>query len=244
MYEIYALKVSEREVDSPILFSQTDYGKKSILVYYFWCLKGDGHTILVDTGISPDELRRRGITEGTDREELLTRIGVTAGDVDTIILSHLHSDHFADPLIYSKAIFYVQRKEVEFWSGEVKDSTQTVDISTLQKLDRDGRVRFLDGDSEIYPGVSTQCWGAHTPGLQVITVQTARGTVLLCVDFFHMYRNWEDQIPASATNLAEWMSGIKKIEGMGLPKDSVIPGHDSLLLTKFTKVAENVVKLA
>jgi glyoxylase-like metal-dependent hydrolase (beta-lactamase superfamily II) len=246
MYEVYALKVAERAVESSLLFFQSDYGKKSTLTYYFWCLKGNGHTILVDTGMSIDELQKRGIAEYADRKELLSQIGVAPEDVDSIILSHLHGDHFSDPIIYSNATFYVQRKEVEFWSEEAQSlmrSAHTADILTFQRLNIAGRVKFLDGDSAIFPGVNTLAWGAHTPGLQLVTVQTASGTLLLCSDFCDMYRNLEEKIPGSSTNLDEWMRGMRKIELLSLSDELIIPGHDPLVMNRFTSVANNVVRL-
>ncbi|MFC2022346.1 MBL fold metallo-hydrolase [Chloroflexota bacterium] len=173
MYEIYALKVAEREAESPQFFLLTDYGKKIIIAYYFWCLKGNGHTILVDTGISPGEIERRKITAVATREEVLSQIDVRPDDVDTIIVSHLHGDHFAGPEIYSNATFYIQRKEVEFWSGEVQRFQSSPPwrgkpgggILTFQKFNMAERIRFLDGDCEIYPGLGTLGWGFHTPGL-------------------------------------------------------------------------------
>lgn len=256
MYEIYALKIAEREVESPEIFSHTDYGKRVMVDYYFCCLKSNSHTILLDTGISSDELKARKITGTPTREELLSRIGIRLDAVDTVIVSHLHGDHFADPRIYPKAVFYVQRREVEFWSGEIQSFQAIIsppflqgkplaDILTFQKLNMEGRVRFLDGDSEIYPGVRTLAWGAHTPGHQLVAVQTVRGAVLLCSDFCDMYRNLEQKIPVGRfTNLIEWLSGVERIERMALPKDSIIPGHDPLVLSRFTKVANNIVKIA
>lgn len=256
MYEIYALKVAEREVDSPMMFYQTDYGKKAILSYYFLCLKGNDHTILLDTGISPSELAVRGLTGVVTREELLSRIDVRPDDINAIILTHLNNDHFVEPEIYPNCIFYIQRKEFEFWTEDVQRfdaifappflrGHPVVHIEPLQKLNLQKRVRFLDGDIEVYPGVHSIWCGAHTPGSQLVTVQTARGIVLCCGDFIYTYRNLEDRIPIGVfTNLIEWLIGVGKIELMGLPKESIVPGHDPLVMTMFPTVAEDVVKIA
>jgi glyoxylase-like metal-dependent hydrolase (beta-lactamase superfamily II) len=255
MYEIYALKVAEVAVDSPHMFFQTDYGKKTTIYYYFFCLKGEGRTILLDTGIPPDEVAFRGIT-GTSREELLSRIDVKPRDVEAIILTHLHGDHFGGPEIYPDCVFYVQRKEFEYWSEDVQrfhnifihkfpKGDSAVAVETLQKLNFQGRVRFLDGDMEVYPGIRTIWCGAHTPGSQMVTVQTARGTVLCGSDFLDYYRNLDEQIPVGIlTSLVEWLQGVVKIEMMRLPREAIIPGHDPVLMTMFPRVAEGVIKIA
>jgi glyoxylase-like metal-dependent hydrolase (beta-lactamase superfamily II) len=256
MYEIYALKGGEREAPCPTVLLHTDYGKTTKMAYYFFCLKGNDHTMLIDTGISLEELKLRGITGVPTRQELLSRIDVRPEDIDTIILTHVHGDHFAQPEIYPNCIFYLQRKEFDFWSGDVQrfhnlfclpfnKDVPGVQISTLQQLNFQERVRVLDGDTEIYPGIRALWWGAHTPGSQVVVVETARGTVLYCADFFDIYRNMEERIPVGMlTSLEEWMNGMGKLELMHLPKESIIPGHDPQLMTMFPKVAEDVVKIA
>ncbi len=255
MYEIYAMKITERPTDAPKVFYNKGYGTKVMTVFYFWLLKSKDQNILVDTGISPEEMECRKLS-GPTREEMLGRVNVNPKDIDTIILSHLHGDHFANPEIYPKATFYIQRKEVEFWAGEVQGfaainkpeflfGKSSVQLEAFEKLNLDERVRFLDGDSDIFPGISTIFTGGHSPGHQAIKVQTGKGPFLLCVDFADTFRNIDERIPVgSYTNLVEWMASLSRIERMRFPVGSLIPGHDELVMTRFPKVAENVVKIA
>jgi glyoxylase-like metal-dependent hydrolase (beta-lactamase superfamily II) len=255
MYEIYAMKIGERPTDSHKVFLYHENEKKFSTVFYFWLLKSKNQNILVDTGISQEELGCRKIT-GPTREEMLSRIKLRPEDIDAVIVSHLHGDHFAEPEIYKKAVFYIQRKEVEFWSGEVQGFASvnkpdflhgkaSVQLDAFQRLNFDGRVIFLDGDSEIYPGLSSVWTGGHTPGHQAINVETARGTVLMCADFADAYRNLKERIPVgSYTNLVEWLAGCSRIERMRLPEESLIPGHDELVMERFPRIAENIVKIA
>ena len=96
MYEIYALKVSERPDDATKVFYGGRPGETVPTVFYFWFLKGQGQKILVDTGISKEEMDARKIS-GLTREELLSRIDVRPEEIDTVVLSHIHGDHFAQP---------------------------------------------------------------------------------------------------------------------------------------------------
>ncbi len=256
MYEIYALKVGERDTDSPMVLYQTDMGKKTTLFYYFLCLKNKDRVIMLDTGISQAEMAIRGVKDTPSREELLSRINVNPRDVEAIILTHLHSDHFTSPEIYPNCIFYVQRKEFAFWSEDVQrfpvifsppflNGKPGVEIGALQKLNLQKRVRFLDGDTEVYPGISTIWCGAHSPGSQMVNVQTARGSVLCCADFLDVYRNFEELIPVGVlTSVVEWMTSVTKIENLHLPKESIIPGHDPTILKMFPEVARDVVRIA
>jgi glyoxylase-like metal-dependent hydrolase (beta-lactamase superfamily II) len=255
MYEVFTLKNGERESEASGIFLRMDYGKKFVTVYCFWLVKSKNRNILVDTGISQEELNARGIV-GPTQEEMLGRLKLKPADIDTVILSHIHGDHFANAEIYTKAVFYVQRKEVEFWTGEIQSfpalnkppflhGRTSADIETFQKLNAAGRIKFLDGDCELFPGISVILTGAHTPGHQIVKIETAKGPVLLCADFADAYRNVEERIPiGNFTNLMEWMSGLSRIERMNLPKELIVPGHDSLVMTRFPEVAKDIVKIA
>ena len=58
-----------------------------------------------------------------------------------------------------------------------------------------GRVRFHDGDAELFPGISVHLIGGHTMGLQVVRVATRRGWVVLASDASHFYANMEQTRP-------------------------------------------------
>jgi glyoxylase-like metal-dependent hydrolase (beta-lactamase superfamily II) len=256
MYEIYALKIGERESDSPMVLYQTDPGKKIATSYYFLCLKNEDRVILLDTGISQAEIATRGIKDAPAREEMLDRINISPKNVEAIILTHLHNDHFTAPEIYPNSIFYIQRREFAYWSEDVQrfpiifsppflKGKSGVEIETLQKLNFQKRVRFLDGDTEVYPGIHTIWCGAHSPGSQMVSVQTARGSVLCCGDFVHVYQNLEKLIPIGVfTSIVEWITNITKIENLHLPKESIIPGHDTQIFSMFPEVAKDVVRIA
>jgi glyoxylase-like metal-dependent hydrolase (beta-lactamase superfamily II) len=256
VYEIFAMKLGDREVDGSTIFYQSAPGNKVLKSFYFFCLKSETHTILLDTGISPEEMAVREIAPRRSRQELLASIAVRPENIEAIILTHLHSDHFSGTEIYPNAIFYLQRLEFHFWSEQMgkfqhllyplfAKGRPIADIETLHKLNGQNRVRFLDGDGDIFPGVRGLWCGAHTPGSQMVLVQTRQGPVLCCSDFFDCMRNWADRVPPGVlTSLPEWIEGIGKIERMRLPRESIIPGHDLHLMTSFPVVAGDVVKIA
>ena len=256
MYEIFAMKLGDREVDASTIFFHSDPGKKVLKSFYFFCLKNGANTILLDTGISAEEMAIREMAPHHSRQELLASIGVRSENIETIILTHLHGDHFSGTEIYPSANFYLQRLEFRFWSEEMgkfrhllypafAKGRPIVDTETLHKLIGQNRVRFLDGDGDIFPGVRGIWCGAHTPGGQMVLVQTHRGPVLCCSDFFDCRRNWTDRVPPGVlTSLPEWLSGIGKIEQMRLPQESIIPGHDPQLMASFPIIAEDVVQIA
>ncbi len=53
MYEIFALRVTEKKADVSTIFFQEPPGRTVDKSFYFFCLKNKEHIFLLDTGISP-----------------------------------------------------------------------------------------------------------------------------------------------------------------------------------------------
>lgn len=82
-----------------------------------YLIKGPGGLILVDTGWG-----RSGPGDGLLAERL-KKIGLNHGDIDLVILTHMHPDHIGGLLdgpepAFPKAKILVARQELEFWSGQ------------------------------------------------------------------------------------------------------------------------------
>ena len=118
-YEIYALNQAGRTVDwSSRLYSHPP-GKTTRSAYFLWVLHGPAGPIVVDTGFVPHQAEVQGVTlDGLrTREELLAAAGVDpAQRWRTVILTHLHWDHFDVEEMFPRATFWVQRLELDFWT--------------------------------------------------------------------------------------------------------------------------------
>ena len=97
-----------------------------------------------------------------------------------------------------------------------------------------GRVVFHDGDEEIAPGMSVHHVGGHTMGMQIVRVDTRRGTVVLASDASHYYANMERGLPYPiAYNTAEVIDGYRRAYALASSREHVIPGHDPLVLDRY-----------
>ncbi len=54
MYTIQAFKVGESRVPGPEIYYQGALGQWLVLYFYVWLVRGEGRTILVDTGLPAD----------------------------------------------------------------------------------------------------------------------------------------------------------------------------------------------
>jgi glyoxylase-like metal-dependent hydrolase (beta-lactamase superfamily II) len=102
-----------------------------------------------------------------------------------------------------------------------------------------GRVRFHEGDAEIFPGVSLHLIGGHTMGLQVVRVQTRRGWLVLASDASHFYANMEQQRPFPIVwSVGDMVDGYSRLLELAESPAHIIPGHDPLVLERYPAVAE------
>ncbi|MFC1986728.1 N-acyl homoserine lactonase family protein [Chloroflexota bacterium] len=252
MYTIYGMKLGEGDMDNRLNIAGGPGGKIRLFCY-MWCIKGMDTTILVDTGIADEDFKKNSekLQNPASPEVLLDRINVNPRNVETVIVSHLHWDHFSAHGLYPEATFYIQSKEVAFWatlprhhSGFMADCR----VAELIGLNFAGRVRFVDGDEEIMPGIRVVLVGGHTPGSQIVTVQTAKGTAVLTCDAVNHYEQINANIPNSpvsgtAEDASHGLLAIETIKKLATSPDLIIPGHDPLVMSKFPSVAEGVVRI-
>ena len=254
-YEIYALSQGARTVDWSTRMYLHPSGEMTTSAYFFWILKGASGPILIDTGFT---LRLAGI-KGLAVESLRERASLfTAADVDprkisTVLLTHLHWDHFDLEGFLPQATFWVQRREVEFWSGYggrepwLRRFVSDCFADDLDALRASGRVHLVDGTVEPSPGIRLEWVGGHSPGMQVVVVQTAGGPFVLANDALTTYRNLRDWVPPAihVNGIPECLAAMERIRSLaGGDERRICPGHDGEILTRFPTVSPGVVRLA
>jgi glyoxylase-like metal-dependent hydrolase (beta-lactamase superfamily II) len=105
-------------------------------------------------------------------------------------------------------------------------------------------VRFVDGEQEVLPGVRVHHVGGHTAGLQIVSVETERGTAVLASDASHYYANLEENRPFNTLHdLPGMYRAFDRIRTLAASPDLIVPGHDPLVLERLQPVADGVVML-
>ncbi|WP_169985650.1 MBL fold metallo-hydrolase [Microbispora sp. H10836] len=141
-------------------------GEEWVLHFHCYLLRVAGRTVLVDTGIGgAHSLATWAPLPGRIGAELAAA-GAAPGDVDVVVLTHLHSDHAGGAVVdgvpaFPGARYVLQRSEVEWASAPVRELI-------LDPL-RD-RLHVVDGDAEPVPGVRVLHAPGHTPGHQCVEV--------------------------------------------------------------------------
>jgi glyoxylase-like metal-dependent hydrolase (beta-lactamase superfamily II) len=250
-YEVYALKYAEKDVEACQFFYRDTSREKITLYYYFWCILGGSFPIVVDTGFSHEDAQVREVSKYISPTSLLSKIGVDALEVPLVIITHLHWDHWGGYSLFPRATFWVQREEVSFFTGPIarfevyQRVLNPVTLAELVKLNYADKVSLIEGDRQVIPGIKAHWVGGHTAGTQIVTVQTARGTVVLASDASHFYRNIERREPVQIiTHLPQMLMAFERIEELASSKDLIVVGHDPQVVTRFQQIEEGIIKIA
>lgn len=213
--------------------------------YFFWVVRGEGRTVVVDTGFSPQGGMSRNRTLLADVPGLFKHFGVDAGSSPPVVLTHAHYDHAGNLGLFGTSEVFMARSELEFWTGKHARRTMfhhSVDeegLALLGQLNDEGRLRLFDNHCEVVPGVEVVRVGGHTPGQCVVKVPTTEGTVLLASDAVHYYEEYErDMLFMSVSNLVDMYEGFDSIRSMvqSGEVDHVVAGHDPATLARFKPV--------
>jgi glyoxylase-like metal-dependent hydrolase (beta-lactamase superfamily II) len=107
------------------------------------------------------------------------------------------------------------------------------------------RVRMVAGDREALPGLRVHRVGGHTAGLQIVSVDTAAGPVVLTSDASHVYRNVERYQPVQLiTSLPEMLAGFDTIHALAGDRRRIVAGHDPEVAERFTRLEPGVIRIA
>jgi glyoxylase-like metal-dependent hydrolase (beta-lactamase superfamily II) len=251
MYEVYALKYAERDIPACQFFYREPSHEPVTLHYYVWLILGGPRPVLVDVGFLDDDAVARHIRNYVRPSALVERMGISPSDVPIVLVTHLHYDHWAGHSLFPSAEFWIQQDEVAFWTGPwgradaFRQSANPGALASLVTLNYANRIRMLDGDADVMPGVRVPRVGGHTAGLQIVTVDTPRGRVVLTSDASHFYRNLERRQPVQIiTSLPDMLAAFERIDALAGAERLVVTGHDPEVAERFKPVEPGIIRLA
>jgi N-acyl homoserine lactone hydrolase len=158
---------------------------------------GDGKHILIDSGLP--EIMPEGETDfenGQDVIEQLASIGLKPDDIDTVISTHYDVDHAGRHAAFTKAQYVVQR--VHHLDAETNPRFAAIRPQWDQPMER---IRLVNGDTELLPGLELIETSGHVPGHQSVLVRLPKtGAVLLTVDAVPFSAGWTRDKQDDGTN--------------------------------------------
>ena len=243
-YEVYAIRYATfaaRTRRETFLGIDAHDASPMPIDYFVWVIRDAERTILVDTGFDAKEGAARGRAIERLPREGLAMLGIDAGTIAEVIVTHLHYDHAGTFDDYPAARFHLQEAEMAYATGacmchEALRHPYTVDhVCTMVRHVYSGRVRFADGDGQVAPGISVHRIGGHAKGIQAVRVMTADGPLVLASDCAHYYENLETYRPFIITHDVEaTLRGYDRLRALADDRpERVVPGHDPLVLERF-----------
>ena len=178
-YEILAVRYgtsSARPASQNFIMSDGHDGPMP-MDFYIWVIRGEGRTIVVDTGFSAGASERRNRRFVHAPAEALAQAGVDPAAVQDVVITHLHWDHSGNMDLFPNATFHIQDAEMAQATGRCichkwfRRQSEVDDVVALVKNLYAGRVKFHDGEGTVAPGVTVHLVGGHTGGLQIVRVQ-------------------------------------------------------------------------
>lgn len=248
-YEVVIVKYGTRvAMRSEVYLNYTLYHEADAPIdmdYFFWILRNDHRTIVVDTGFSPNGGASRGRTQLAPVPSLLSAFEVDPGAGMTVVLTHLHYDHAGNLGLFPASPVIVAERELEFWESQYarrplfRHSMDVDNIREVQRARAEGRLELIRGGAVVAPGVEIIEVGGHTPGQCLVKVGTKEGTVLLASDAVHYYEELErDMLFSSVADLVAMYEAFDTIRTMIDAGDvrHLVAGHDPGTLARFAPI--------
>lgn len=174
----------------------------------------DGRINVVDAGIGPASAPSTWAPLPGRLPDELAAAGIDRHDVDTVVLTHVHTDHIgwsmdADGAPYfPNARYLVQAAEV----AAVESREPTLARWLLAPLRAADQLAVADGTRQLAPGAAVRATPGHTPGHQSVLVTSGEETLVVTGDLLvHMvqvidpnqpYRHDDDPALARGSRIA------------------------------------------
>lgn len=197
-------------------------------------IEGNGHKIVVDTGYHDPQWVTDNVVKSSRTEEqkieniLKDGLGWSVDDVDTVINTHLHYDHCGANKLFKNATFYVSALEWEI----AFDPIATQKAVYLPELFDYRAVnyfqwQFVEGETEIFPGIIMFPTPGHTPGHMSVLVNTAEGPVCVTGDECNTVQNLQEGLQNTIqSNTYDYVDSLAEIKKR---TNCIIPGHEPTL---------------
>jgi N-acyl homoserine lactone hydrolase len=175
---------------------------------------------------------------GEDVTQQLASIGLKPDDIDTVISTHYDIDHAGRHAAFTKAQYVVQPVH------HLDAATNPRFAANRPQWDQPmERIRLVDGDTQLLPGLELIETSGHVPGHQSVLVRLPKtGAVLLTVDAVAFSKDFTRDVQDDGSNLdaeairASTIKLLDLVEGeqIGL----VIFGHDQAQWETLKKAPE------
>lgn len=203
-----------------------------------WLIRHPQGTVLFDTGMHPDLTGPSEKLDGVslffavdlDADSLvdakLETIDTDAGDIDFVVLSHLHFDHVGGLARIPNATVVVQQDE---WVHGTEPELAAASTYSPDEYQLGHDVRTIDGEHDLFGDGSVTCipTPGHTAGHQSMRVRTANHDLVLAADCLYFSHTLDGgALPPFGFDREQHEASRRHLQSLSDAGSTVIPGHD------------------
>lgn len=193
MYTVHPIRCGTLDLPKTILTYMLDEGvtvASPVVVLLLLPEDPDDPVVVVDAGAEHGEAAGRSIPDGGPEpiREGLAEHGVDPGEVDCLVLTHLHHDHAANVDLFPESEVLLQRTELAAARDPLPPLRRAYLDEHVAALD-DADLTLLDGGYRLAPGLELLHTPGHTEGMQSVVVETEAGKHALACDLIYCRQN-------------------------------------------------------
>lgn len=169
-----------------------------VLCFQSYLIQTPDHVVLVDTCIGNDK-ERPGRPHWHHRSDdaylrALTAVGMTPGDVDFVLCTHLHIDHVGWNTrlengrwvpTFPNARYLISEKEMAFWSAQHREEPMPHLIDSVLPVVEAGRAQFVHNTHECSEYVRLFSTPGHTVDHVSVALGRGRDAAVVTGDLIH-----------------------------------------------------------
>lgn len=232
-WRIKAVDTGSSIIEKSIIVYLRDFGQPIKIPRVIWVIEGDT-TIIVDASVPRGGKSHEFIGEQFERspqqepEAALRLAGVDFKDVEHVILTHLHWDHAGNCDLFPEARLWAQAEEFRYAlaPGRFFRKSFLAPLSgwaypppyLLPNLG------FVEGETELLPGIRLLPVPGHTPGSQAVLVDTEEGVYAIAGDAVMCYENLERDVPPGFHVQVD--DCVESMDLLRRRATHVLPSHD------------------
>jgi glyoxylase-like metal-dependent hydrolase (beta-lactamase superfamily II) len=242
-------------LDSSFMVRGRNYGEKNTLPTHSFLITGNNiPPIMVDTGVKeswlddPAKFKNFHMIANIHKiDDELAGIGYTRKDIKILLHTHIHVDHAGNDDLFPDAKIIFARKEM-MWSVADIDPGYPTEYTTyfVKQLAVPGKIRLIDEEFELFPGITIQPSEGHTWGCTNIKVNTVKGVAIMCGDILYDYDNQcikneqfgetEAFSDSPSGNCWNWWASKAAIQKLNREADILLPSHYKDVIKKYGTV--------
>lgn len=248
-YSVQVLQIGRQELLGACIYYMERFDVWERFIFTMVVVRGEGKTIVINSGLPKDLSvldpywckwpgeRKIEVSSEEEPQNALARAGVDPQNVDILIITPLvyYATNNID-LFPNAQICLLKRGWVDFhapahrYLDEMRPLCIPDRILTHLVTDAWPRVRLLEDEDTVLPGITTFFAGVHHRSSMAVCIDTSKGTTVYSDSFFK-FRNVEENIPVGyVENLEEAFHTYERVRKQA---KLVIPAFDPEIFERY-----------